>query len=81
MPTVMRPLERAAGVLGADLNDVPGYVKAKHLFTGLKSDDWIALDEGSWFYMPSMYPAVSFSKAMDMLLKKQNPQQESGLAW
>ena len=40
---------------------------AKHVFTGLKSDDWIALDEGSWFYMPSLYPAASFSQAMEIL--------------
>jgi Cu(I)/Ag(I) efflux system membrane protein CusA/SilA len=42
-------------------------VRAKHLFTGLKSDDWIALDEGSWFYMPSLYPAASFNQAMEVL--------------
>ena len=45
----------------------PGYVDAKHTFTGLISDDWIALDEGSWFYMPSLYPAASFSQAMEVL--------------
>ncbi|WP_372897546.1 efflux RND transporter permease subunit, partial [Stieleria sp.] len=54
LPTVMRPIERAAASLGVDLNAVPGYVDAKHLFTGLQSDDWIALDEGSWFYMPTL---------------------------
>jgi copper/silver efflux system protein len=67
LPTVLRPVENVAATLGADLNAVPGYVKAKHLFTGLKSDDWIALDEGSWFYMPSLYPAASFSQAMEVL--------------
>ena len=36
-------------------------------FTGLQSDDWIALDEGSWFYMPTLYPAASFSQAMQVL--------------
>jgi Cu(I)/Ag(I) efflux system membrane protein CusA/SilA len=46
---------------------LPGYVDAKHIFTGLPSDDWIALDEGSWFYMPSLYPAASFSQAMQVL--------------
>jgi Cu(I)/Ag(I) efflux system membrane protein CusA/SilA len=46
---------------------VPGYVAAKHVFTGLKTDDWIALDEGSWFYMPSLYPAASFNQAMQVL--------------
>ncbi len=67
LPTVLRPVEGLFTMLGADLNEVPGYVKAKHTFTGLKTDDWIALDEGSWFYMPSMYPAVSFSQAMQVL--------------
>lgn len=67
LPTVLRPVERVFTALGADLNEVPGYVQAKHLFTGLKSDDWIALDEGSWFYMPSLYPAASFSQSMEIL--------------
>ncbi|MFV1968840.1 MAG: efflux RND transporter permease subunit, partial [Pirellulaceae bacterium] len=67
LPTVLQPVEKVFLALGADLNEVPGYVTAKHTFTGLKSDDWIALDEGSWFYMPSMYPAVSFSQAMEVL--------------
>jgi Cu(I)/Ag(I) efflux system membrane protein CusA/SilA len=67
LPTVLRPVEKVASSLGADLNEVPGYVDAKHIFTGLKSDDWIALDEGSWFYMPSLYPAASFSQAMETL--------------
>jgi copper/silver efflux system protein len=66
-PTILKPLERAASTLGAELNDIPGYVDAKHTFTGLESDDWIALDEGSWFYMPSLYPAASFSQSMEVL--------------
>lgn len=66
-PTLLKPVERLAERLGADLNQVPGYVEAKHVFTGLKSDDWIALDEGSWFYMPSLYPAASFNQAMEIL--------------
>ena len=33
----------------------------------LKSDDWIPLDEGSFFYMPTMYPGISFSKAYEIL--------------
>ena len=68
--TVLRPLEKVASLLGADLNEVPGYIQAKHTFTGLKSDDWIALDEGSWFYMPSLYPAASFNQAMEVLQKQ-----------
>ena len=67
LPWVMRPLEYVCGKFGGDMNDVPGYVDAKHTFKGLKTDDWIALDEGSWFYMPSLYPAASFSKAMEVL--------------
>jgi len=67
LPTVLRPVEKLFGAFGADLNQVPGYVTAKHTFTGLKTDDWIALDEGSWFYMPSLYPAASFSQAMEVL--------------
>lgn len=67
MPTVLRPVEKIAHFFGADLNQFPGYVDAKHVFTGLQSDDWIALDEGSWFYMPTLYPAASFSQAMEVL--------------
>lgn len=67
MPTVLRPVEKVANFFGAELNEFPGYVDAKHVFTGLQSDDWIALDEGSWFYMPTLYPAASFSQAMQVL--------------
>ncbi|MFG0261829.1 MAG: efflux RND transporter permease subunit, partial [Novipirellula sp. JB048] len=67
LPTVMRPVEKVATWFGADLNEFPGYVDAKHVFTGLRSDDWIALDEGSWFYMPTLYPAASFSQVMQVL--------------
>ncbi|MCA9147222.1 MAG: efflux RND transporter permease subunit, partial [Planctomycetales bacterium] len=67
LPTVLRPVEKAASVLGTYLNSLPGYVDAKHTFKGLQSDDWIALDEGSWFYMPTLYPAASFSQAMQVL--------------
>ena len=67
LPSVMRPIERAAETLGARPNELPGYVDLKHTFTGLHSDDWIALDEGSWFYMPTLYPAASFSQAMQVL--------------
>ena len=67
LPTVLQPVERLCRALGTELNDLPGYVDAKHFFTGLKSDDWIALDEGSWFYMPSLYPAASFTQALEIL--------------
>ncbi|QDT16598.1 efflux RND transporter permease subunit [Alienimonas californiensis] len=65
--TVLKPVERGASHLGADLNAVPGYLEAKSQFMGLSTDDWIALDEGSWFYMPTLYPAASFSEAMRVL--------------
>ena len=67
LPTVLRPLEQIAQKLGVRPNELPGYVGFKHIFTGLESDDWIALDEGSWFYMPTLYPAASFSQAMQVL--------------
>ncbi len=67
---VLQPLEKVAARCGADLNELPGYVEFKHLFTGLKSSDWIALDEGSWFYMPSLYPAASFSQSLEVLQKQ-----------
>lgn len=66
-PKLLVPLEKLSRALGAELNQIPGYVDAKHTFTGLTSDDWIALDEGSWFYMPSLYPAASFSQSMQVL--------------
>ena len=67
LPRILRPFELATRQLGTELNDLPGYVDLKHSFAGLQSDDWIALDEGSWFYMPTFYPAVSFSQAMQIL--------------
>lgn len=67
LPTILKPVEQFARGLGAELNDVPGYVEAKHTFVGLETDDWIALDEGSWFYMPVLYPAASLSQAMEVL--------------
>jgi len=67
LPRVMRPVESATMRLGTDLNQLPGYADLKHQFPGLESDDWIALDEGSWFYMPTLYPAASFSQAMEVL--------------
>ncbi|MEL6895850.1 MAG: efflux RND transporter permease subunit, partial [Planctomycetota bacterium] len=67
LPSVVAPLETVAEKLGVRPNELPGYVDAKHTFTGLQSDDWIALDEGSWFYMPTLYPAASFSQSMQIL--------------
>jgi Cu(I)/Ag(I) efflux system membrane protein CusA/SilA len=67
LPTVLRPVEEVARMLGAEPDDVPGYVDLKHTFTGLQGDDWIALDEGSWFYMPTLYPAASLGQAMQVL--------------
>ncbi len=84
LPMVLRPLEHLANRVGANLNGVPGYVDAKHTFLGQKTIDWIPLDEGSWFYMPSLYPAASFNQAMEVLqtqdaMIKQIPEVENVL--
>ncbi len=84
LPQVLNHFEGFTHRLGADLNEMPGYVEFKHTFTGLESDDWIALDEGSWFYMPTLYPAASFSQAMEVLqtqdaMIKQIPEVENVL--
>lgn len=68
LPAILSPIDRLAReYLGADFNGSEEYVDFKHTFTGLTSDPWIALDEGSWFYMPSLYPAASLSQAMETL--------------
>lgn len=67
LPTVLRPFETVCRTLGAEPHDFPGYVRLKHSFPGLRTDDWIALDEGTWFYMPTLYPAASFTEAMQVL--------------
>ena len=68
LPTILSPIDQLAyRHLGANFNGSQDYVNFKHTFTGLSSDDWIALDEGSWFYMPSLYPAASLSQAMETL--------------
>ena len=68
LPRILSPIDQLAKqYLGADLNGSQEYVEFKNTFTGLSSDDWIALDEGSWFYMPSLYPAASLSQAMETL--------------
>lgn len=68
IPAILSPVDQLAKkYLGADLNGSQQYVDFKHTFTGLSSNDWIALDEGSWFYMPSLYPAASLSQAMETL--------------
>jgi len=67
LPTILYPAEQFARVLGAEPNKLPGYVDLKHRFPGLRTDDWIALDEGTWFYMPTLYPAGSFSQGIEVL--------------
>jgi Cu(I)/Ag(I) efflux system membrane protein CusA/SilA len=67
LPMVLYPAEQFARQVGAEPNDLPGYVDLKHRFPGLRTDDWIALDEGTWFYMPTLYPAASFSQSMAVL--------------
>lgn len=68
--TVLQPFERLALVCGANLDEIPGYLKWKSSLPPLKSSDWIALDEGSWFYMPSLYPAATFSQTFEILQKQ-----------
>lgn len=67
LPAVLYPGEQLARGLGMEPNALPGYVVLKHSFPGLRTDDWIALDEGTWFYMPTLYPAASFSQGMAVL--------------
>lgn len=67
LPVILYPLEKVAQGLGVKPNELPGYVDLKHRFPGLRTDDWIALDEGTWFYMPTLYPAASFSQGMEVL--------------
>lgn len=67
LQSVLNPAESFTRSLGTELNELPGYAEFKHALPGLESDDWIALDEGSWFYMPTLYPAASFSQSMEIL--------------
>ena len=68
LPKILGPVDQwVKRKLGADFNGSQQYVDFKHTYIGLSTDDWIALDEGSWFYMPSLYPAASLSKAMETL--------------
>ena len=67
LPIILYPAEEVARGLGAEPNSLPGYVDLKHRFPGLRTDDWIALDEGTWFYMPTLYPAASFSQGIEVL--------------
>jgi Cu(I)/Ag(I) efflux system membrane protein CusA/SilA len=67
LPRILDPAEQFARGLGAEPNALPGYVDLKHRFPGLRTDDWIALDEGTWFYMPTLYPAGSFSQGIEVL--------------
>ncbi|MFN0018629.1 MAG: efflux RND transporter permease subunit [Pirellulaceae bacterium] len=67
LPTILFPAEQVARGLGAEPNKLPGYFDLKHRFPGLRTDDWIALDEGTWFYMPTLYPAASFSQGIEVL--------------
>ena len=77
-------LEKGVDTFGVKLQQLPGYDKTKEMMKAIKSDDWIALDEGSWFYMPTLYPAASLSQAMEVLqtqdtLIKQIPEVENVL--
>ncbi|MBL8853736.1 MAG: efflux RND transporter permease subunit [Planctomycetaceae bacterium] len=67
---VLQPVEKLATLMGANLSELPGYPKLQSAIPALKSSDWIALDEGSWFYMPSLYPAATFSQSFEVLQKQ-----------
>ena len=67
LPRVLAPVESLAATLGTKLSELPGYAELQRSLPGLESDDWIALDEGCWFYMPTLFPAASFSQAMEIL--------------
>lgn len=67
LPTILYPAEQVARGLGAEPSKLPGYTDLKHRLPGLRTDDWIALDEGTWFYMPTLYPAASFSQGVEVL--------------
>jgi Cu(I)/Ag(I) efflux system membrane protein CusA/SilA len=64
---ILWPVEKIVSAAGYDLNSSPTYTTVKKTLSGLKTDDWIALDEGSLFYMPTLLPSASFSKAMEVL--------------
>lgn len=65
---VLRPIENLVmHSTGYDLKSSPIYQPIRKTLSGLPSDDWIALDEGTFFYMPSLYPSASFSKALEVL--------------
>jgi copper/silver efflux system protein len=70
LPTVLRPVESVASLPGADLSRIGAWRDFRDSWKGLRSSDWIALDEGSWFYMPSLYPAATFSQSMEILQKQ-----------
>lgn len=67
LPRILAPFETVSRKLGMEPNQLPGYVEFKHVFQGFQTDDWIALDEGSWFYMPTLYPAASLTQAFQIL--------------
>lgn len=67
LPTIFYHAEHIVRKLGLEPHSLPGYVALKHRFPGLRTDDWIALDEGTWFYMPTLYPAASFTQGLTVL--------------
>lgn len=64
---VLEPLAKLLDMSGFDVESSETYISLKKTFPGLKTDDWIALDEGSFFYMPTLYPSSSFSEAFRVL--------------
>lgn len=64
---ILDPIAFLTKPLGLNFEESSIYKSIHRFLPGLRSDDWIALDEGSMFYMPTMYPGVSFSKALEIL--------------
>lgn len=64
---ILSLINRGTNLVGYNFSNSSVYKGINNALPGLKSDDWIALDEGSLFYMPTMYPGISFSKAFQIL--------------
>ncbi|MFW7377245.1 MAG: efflux RND transporter permease subunit [Oligoflexus sp.] len=59
------PLQKLTGLWQEQASELLS--QAESALPGIPTDDWIPLDEGSFFYMPTLYPAVSFQQALHIL--------------
>lgn len=64
---MLAPFEYIFSSIGIDPDHNSTYRGFKKSLGGLKSDDWIALDEGTFFYMPTLFPASAFSESLKVL--------------